>query len=150
VAGAAGHGAARVAGCRVGAPLSACRGRRHLGPSVGRLHLPGRDLVALPALRAARARRVVARAAVAVADDPAGSAVDVLAAALDDPALRVAYPAPDGAWRDYRGQMVVLPERDVTMVTDAGEIVAALIHGRLGADRPRLPGRGGLSGPASS
>ena len=85
--------------------------------------------VAVPALRAARARRVVARAAVAVADDPAGGAVDALAAALDDPALSVAYPAPDGAWRDHRGQLVVLPERDVTMVTDAGEIVAALIHG---------------------
>ena len=85
--------------------------------------------VAVPALRAARARRVVARAAVSVADDPSGSAVDALAAALDDPALRVAYPAPDGAWRDHRGQVVVLPERDVTMVTDAGQIVAALIHG---------------------
>jgi signal transduction histidine kinase len=85
--------------------------------------------VAVPALRAARARRVVARATVAVADDPAGSAADALAAALDDPALRVAYPAPDGAWRDHRGQIIVLPERDVTMVADAGEIVAALIHG---------------------
>jgi hypothetical protein len=40
----------------------------------------------------------------------------------------VAYPAPDGAWRDHRGLIIVLPERDVTMVTDAGEIVAALIH----------------------
>ena len=84
--------------------------------------------VAVPALRAARARRVVARAAVAVADDPGGSAVDALAAALGDPALRVAYPAPDGAWRDHCGQLVVLPERDVTMVVDAGQIVAALIH----------------------
>ena len=82
----------------------------------------------VPALRAARARRMVARAAVAVADDPGGSAVDALAAALGDPALRVAYPAPGGAWHDHRGQVVVLPERDVTMVTDAGEIVAALIH----------------------
>ena len=53
--------------------------------------------VAVPALRAARARRVVARAAVAVADDPAGGAVDALAAALDDPGLSVAYPAP--RWR---------------------------------------------------
>jgi signal transduction histidine kinase len=84
--------------------------------------------VAVPALRAARARRVVARAAVAVADDPGGSAVDALRTALDDVGLRVAYPAPDGTWRDYRGQTVVLPERDVTLVADAGEIVAALIH----------------------
>jgi signal transduction histidine kinase len=85
--------------------------------------------VAMPELRAARARRVVARAAVAVAGEPAGSAAGALAAALDDPGLRVAYPAPGGAWSDHTGQMVVLPERDVTMVTDAGEIVAALIHG---------------------
>ena len=86
--------------------------------------------MAVPALRAARAKRVVAQAAVAVADDPVGGAVDALAAALDDPSLVVAYPAPGGAWRDHRGQLVVLPARDVTMVTDAGEIVAALIHGR--------------------
>ena len=85
--------------------------------------------MAVPALRGARARRVVARAAVAVADEPAGSAADALAAALDDPGLRVAYPAPDGAWRDHTGQMVTLPGRDVTMVTDAGQIVTALIHG---------------------
>ena len=52
--------------------------------------------LAVPALRTARARRMVARAAVAVADDPAGGAADALAAALDDPGLRVAYPAPDG------------------------------------------------------
>jgi signal transduction histidine kinase len=84
--------------------------------------------VAVPAWRAARARRMVARAAVAVADDPAGGAAGALAAALNDPALWVAYPAPDGVWRDHSGQRVVLPERDVTMVTDAGEIVAALIH----------------------
>ena len=86
-------------------------------------------VVALPALRAARARRMVARAAVAMADDPAGDAAGALAAALDDPALSVAYPAPNGAWRHHSGQRVVLPERDVTMVTDADEIVAALIHG---------------------
>jgi len=86
-------------------------------------------VVALPALRAARARRMVARAAVAMADDPAGDAAGALAAALDDPALSVAYPAPNGAWRHHSGQRVVLPERNVTMVTDADEIVAALIHG---------------------
>jgi signal transduction histidine kinase len=63
-----------------------------------------------------------------VADEPAGSAGGALAAALDDPGLRVVYQAPDGAWRDHTGQMVVLPEQDVTMVTEAGEIVAALIH----------------------
>jgi signal transduction histidine kinase len=84
--------------------------------------------LAVPALRAARARRMVARFAVAVADDPAGGAVGALAAALNDPGLRVAYPAADGAWRDHRGQVVMLPERDVTMVTDEGMIVAALIH----------------------
>jgi signal transduction histidine kinase len=86
--------------------------------------------LAVAALRTARARRMVARAAVAVADDPAGDAAAALAAALNDPGLRVAYPAPDGAWRDHRGRLVVLPERDVTMVTDEGEILAALIHSR--------------------
>lgn len=85
--------------------------------------------LAVSALRAARARRIVARAAVTVADNPAGGAAGALAAALNDPGLRVAYPAADGAWRDHRGQMVVRPERDLTMVTDEGEIVAALIHG---------------------
>jgi len=83
------------------------------------------------ALRTARARRMVARAAVAVADDPAGGAADALAAALGDPGLHVAYPARDGTWHDHRGQPVVLPERNVTMVTDEGEIVAAVVHGRL-------------------
>jgi signal transduction histidine kinase len=84
--------------------------------------------VAVPALRAARARRVVARAAVAVADDPGGTAADALSAALHDPGLCVAYPGPDGTWRDHHGQPVALPEQDVTLVADAGETVAALIH----------------------
>ena len=83
------------------------------------------------ALRTARARRMVARAAVAMADDPAGGAADALAAALADPGLHVAYPARDGTWHDHRGQTVVLPERNVTMVTDEGEIVAAVVHGSL-------------------
>jgi signal transduction histidine kinase len=85
--------------------------------------------VAIPALRTARAVRVVAQATIAVADDPGASAVDTLRAALDDAALRVAYPTPDGGWRDRHGQLIVLPERDVTLVTDTGEKVAALIHG---------------------
>jgi signal transduction histidine kinase len=84
----------------------------------------------VPALHAARTRRMVAWAAAAVADDPAGGAAGVLAAALNDPGLQVAYPAPGGVWRDQRGQIVVLPERDVTMVTDQGETVAALVHSR--------------------
>ena len=94
--------------------------------------------VAVPALRAARARRVVARAAVAVADDPGRSAVDVLAAALDDAALCVAYPTPDGTWRDHHGQLVTLPEPNVTLVTDAGDNVAALIHGSSARIDPAL------------
>jgi signal transduction histidine kinase len=65
---------------------------------------------------------------VAVADDPADGAAGVLAAALNDPGLRVAYPATDGAWRDHRGQIVVIPGQGVTMITDEGEVVAALIH----------------------
>ena len=94
--------------------------------------------VAVPALRAAGARRVVASAAVAVADDPGRSAVDVLAAALDDAALRIAYPTQDGTWRDHHGQLVVLPERNVTLVTDAGDNVAALIHGSTARIDPAL------------
>jgi signal transduction histidine kinase len=85
--------------------------------------------VTVPALRAAHARRVVARVAVAVADDPRRSAADALRSALGDAALRVAYPLPDGTWRDRQGRVVVLPDREVTMVTDSGETVAALIHG---------------------
>jgi signal transduction histidine kinase len=84
--------------------------------------------LAVPALHAAQARRMVARAAVAVADDPAGGVAGVLAAALNDPGLRVAYAAADGAWRDHRGQIVVIPEQGVTMITDEGEVVATLIH----------------------
>jgi signal transduction histidine kinase len=95
----------------------------------------------VPALRTARARRVVARAAVAVADAPAGSAANAIAAALDDPALGVAYPAPDGVWRDHRGQMIALTDQDVTMVTDGGEVLAALIHSsRARTDRASLTG----------
>jgi signal transduction histidine kinase len=85
--------------------------------------------VTVPALRAARARRVVARVAVAVADDPRRSAADALRSALGDAALRVAYPTPDGTWRDRHGHVVVLSGREVTMITDSGENVAALIHG---------------------
>ena len=85
--------------------------------------------VTVPALRAAHARRVVARVAVAVADDPRRSAADALRSALGDAALRVAYPTPDGTWRDRRGQVVVLAGREVTRITDSGEDVAALIHG---------------------
>jgi signal transduction histidine kinase len=67
--------------------------------------------------------------AVAVADDPRRSAADALRSALGDAALRVAYPTPDETWRDRHGHVVVLPGRDVTMITDSGESVAALIHG---------------------
>jgi len=84
--------------------------------------------VTMPASRAARARRVVARVAVAVADDPRRSAADALRSALGDAALRVAYPTPDGTWRDRQGRMIVLPNREVTLITDSGEHVAALIH----------------------
>jgi signal transduction histidine kinase len=84
--------------------------------------------VAVPALRAADARRVVARVAVAVADNPRHSAADALGAALRDTTLSVAYPTPDGTWRDRHGQVVALPGQGVTLVTDSGEQVAALIH----------------------
>ena len=86
--------------------------------------------VTVPALRAAHARRVVARVAVAVADDPRRSAADALRSALGDAALRVAYPIPDGTWRDRQGRVIALPGREVTLITDSGENVAALIHGR--------------------
>ena len=85
--------------------------------------------VTWPALRAAHTRRVVARVAVAVADDPRRSAADALRSALGDATLRVAYPTPDGTWRDRHGHVIVLPGREVTMITDSGESVAALIHG---------------------
>ena len=85
--------------------------------------------VTVPALRAAHARRVVARVAVAVADDPRRSAADALRSALGDAALHVAYPIPDGTWRDRQGRVIALPGREVTLITDSGENVAALIHG---------------------
>ena len=85
--------------------------------------------VAWPALRAERAMRLVAKAAIALADNPVGSAAAALGAALDDADLRVAYPMADGTWRDHLGQSVILSPRTVTMVTDAGESIAALIHG---------------------
>jgi signal transduction histidine kinase len=84
--------------------------------------------VTVPALRAAHARRVIARVAVAIADDPRRSAADALAAALRGAALSIAYPTPDGTWRDRHGQVVALAGREVTLVTDSGEQVAALVH----------------------
>jgi signal transduction histidine kinase len=97
--------------------------------------------VAVPALRAAHATRVVARLAVAVADDAGRSAADALGAALRDGALQVAYPTSEGAWRDRHGQPVVLPAGAVTLVTDSGENIAALIHGsRAGTDPASVAG----------
>ncbi len=84
--------------------------------------------VARPAWQAARAMRVVTRAAIALAGDPAGSAASALGAALGDLGLRVAYPIADGTWRDHHGQPVTLPRRNLTMVTEAGENIAAVIH----------------------
>jgi signal transduction histidine kinase len=86
--------------------------------------------VAGPALRAARARRVVASAALTMADDTGQSAADALSAALNDAGLKVAYPMPDGTWRDRHGQMIILPRPGATLVTDSGENLAALVHGR--------------------
>ena len=83
---------------------------------------------AWPAVRAARARREVA-AAVAAAADPQARAVDAIAGTLTDPALRIAYATSDGAWRNQDGQQITLPAEHVTIITDAGEPVAALIHG---------------------
>jgi signal transduction histidine kinase len=87
--------------------------------------------VAVPAWRAAHARHVVARVAVAVADDPRRSAADALGAVLCDTTPRVVYPTPDGTWRDRHGHVVVLPDQGVTLITDSSENVAALIHDSL-------------------
>jgi signal transduction histidine kinase len=101
--------------------------------------------VGAPALRMAWARRVVAKAAVAVAHGPTGSAAEAIAAALGDPGLRVAYPFPDGLWRDRRGQPVTLPDRDLTLITNAGVNVAALIH-----ERPARVSQAVLTGAISA
>jgi signal transduction histidine kinase len=88
--------------------------------------------VTVPVMRAAHARRMVSRAAAAIADDPRHTkigAASVLAAAFGDPALRVAYPVSDGTWRDDAGDPVTLPESGVIKVTDGGEVIAALVHG---------------------
>ena len=82
-----------------------------------------------PAVRTARARRDVA-AAVAAAADPHARAVDAIARTLTDPALRIGYAMPDGTWQNPDGQQITLPADHVTIITDAGETVAALIHGR--------------------
>jgi signal transduction histidine kinase len=119
--------AAAVATALLGGSGDPVAYRWHAAAGVALLGLSA--AVTLPELRAGRAMRAVAQATVAVADDPGGSAVDALRAALDDAALCVAYPATEGAWRDHHGHTVVLPERGVTLVTDRGENVAALIHG---------------------
>ena len=93
-----------------------------------------------PAVRTARARRDVA-SAVAAAADPHARAVDAISRTLTDPALRIAYATPDGAWRNRDGQLIALPADQVTIITDAGEAVAALIHGRTARiDRAAVSG----------
>ncbi|HEU0167908.1 MAG TPA: hypothetical protein VFS62_09040 [Chloroflexota bacterium] len=71
---------------RLGPAVAPAYGSRAAAADVALLVLSA--ALAVPALRAARARRMVARAAVAVADGPAGGAAVALAVALNDPGLR--------------------------------------------------------------
>jgi signal transduction histidine kinase len=67
---------------------------------------------------------------------------DRLAEALGDPSLRVGYADPDGALRDESGQPVELgpqpPGRTVTILSDGGRMIAALIHDAAVLDDPVL------------
>jgi signal transduction histidine kinase len=132
------EGVADVAATAFAVAVAAAQGATLSGPAgspapgwhaaAGAMLLLLAAAVAVPAVRAAHARRVVARVAVAVADDPRHSAADALAAALPGTTLSVAYPMPDGTWRDRNGRIVDLADREVTLITDSGEQVAALIH----------------------
>jgi signal transduction histidine kinase len=118
--------AAGSAASLLGGPADPAVSAWHAGASGSLLVLAA--ATAWPAVRSARARREVA-AAVAAASDPQARAVDAIAGTLTDPALRIAYATTDGAWRNQNGQQITLPAEHVTIITDAGETVAALIHG---------------------
>jgi signal transduction histidine kinase len=84
-----------------------------------------------------RARRSRARVARVVADlvhsPPLGGLREVLSSTLRDPALRLAYPLPDGRQVDVSGRSMRLdeprqPSREVTSIVRSGEVVALLDH----------------------
>ena len=66
---------------------------------------------------------------------------ELLARALGDPTLDVAYRLDDGLYVDAAGQALDLPEgphRAVTLVTARGEVIAALVHDPALLDEPAL------------
>ncbi|HEX5578843.1 MAG TPA: histidine kinase, partial [Candidatus Limnocylindria bacterium] len=76
-------------------------------------------------------------------DEPGGStAGDALRRALGDPSLVLLRAAADGGWVDEDGAAAVLPEpaepRSVTLVGDAAQPVAALVHDPALLDQPEL------------
>ena len=92
--------------------------------------------------RGRRARTAVARLVIELSDAPApGTLRDLLARALDDPALALAYPLGHGLHVDERGRPVALPEPDgraVTPLERGGAPVAILVHRAELVDDPGL------------
>jgi signal transduction histidine kinase len=90
--------------------------------------------VVLTWARGRRARSAVARLVVELGETPPpGSLRDVLAEALGDPDLQVAYPVGDGGHVDAHGQPVGLPtadDRAVTTLLRGGQPVAVLLMRR--------------------
>lgn len=91
-----------------------------------------------PAIRARLALRAVVRAVAAHDLEGAPRTVEqTLRGALGDPRLRVAYPV-DGRWLDVSTRSVEVPRDGCTMVTDAGETLAALVHADPRAAHPSV------------
>lgn len=90
-------------------------------------------LQAAAAVRAAQAIRTVTAATLAASDQSRNSAVELLRRALRDADLRVVYPSADELWIGRDGSPASLPDRNVTLVTDNAERLAALIHGAAAA-----------------
>ncbi len=98
--------------------------------------------VALTWAREWRARTAVARLVIELSDAPAPDTLrELLARALDDPALLIAYPLGRGLHVDERGHSVELPEADgraVTPLVRGGSPVAILVHRAELVDDPGL------------
>jgi signal transduction histidine kinase len=95
--------------------------------------------------RARLARGAVADLVVDLGRAPGTTAIEeLLARALGDPTLRVAYPTePPGRFVDAAGDPIDLPDRDderrtVTRLEIGGRTVAALVHDPALVDRPEV------------
>jgi signal transduction histidine kinase len=98
--------------------------------------------VALAWARGLRARTAVTRLVIELSEAPvAGGLRAVLAGALGDPGLAVAYPLSDGGWVDATGRPVdprPRPGRAATPLLRGGEPVALVLHRAELLDDPGL------------